>query len=81
MKKEDQEKTKDKPLVDIVTKKEIAKIGMTVSMGLTVLSAFNLRSRFSKNLHIISGAALVGFSFYHNSLYDKSEKKPTSIKK
>lgn len=62
-----------KPVFDDMTKKEFAKIGMTVSMGLLVLSSFSLKSRFSKNLHVISGAALVGFSFYHNSLYDKNK--------
>ena len=37
-----------KPFLDDVSKKELAKIGLSVSMGLTVLSAFSLRSRFSK---------------------------------
>ena len=59
-----------KPFLDDMSKKELAKIGLSVSMGLTVLSAFSLRSRFSKNLHVISGALMVGFAFYHNSLYD-----------
>ncbi|NLK67456.1 MAG: hypothetical protein GX282_08290 [Campylobacteraceae bacterium] len=60
---------KKKPLLDDFTKKELAKIGMTLSMGTLVLTSFSLKSKLSKNAHIISGAALVGFSFWHNSLY------------
>ena len=57
--------------LDLTTKKELTKVGMAVSMGLVVLSGFNTRSKFSTNLHIISGAALVGLSYYHTKLYDK----------
>ncbi len=70
-----------KPFLDDMSKKELAKIGLSVSMGLTVLSAFSLRSRFSKNLHVISGALMVGFAFYHNSLYDKNSSVSTSKQK
>lgn len=64
------EKTKS---LDLSTKKELAKIGMSVSMGLVVLTAFNTKNKFSKNLHILSGVALVGFSYYHTKLYSKKE--------
>lgn len=63
-----------KPLVDELTKKEFVKVAMTVTMGLTVLSAFNTRNKIAKKVHIVSGALLVGFSFYHNFLYDKPKK-------
>lgn len=70
-----------KPFLDDMSKKELAKIGLSVSMGLTVLSAFSLKSKFSKNLHVISGALMVGFAFYHNSLYDKNSPVSTSKQK
>lgn len=59
--------------LNLSTKKELAKIGMSISMGLVVLTAFNTKNKFSKNLHILSGAALVGFSYYHTKLYSKKE--------
>lgn len=62
---------KDPKKLDLTTKKELVKIGMSLSMGLVVLSGFNTRSKFSRNLHIISGVALVGLSYYHTQLYDK----------
>ncbi|ASM40789.1 hypothetical protein [Campylobacter sputorum] len=61
-----------KKSLSLTTKKEIAKLGMAISMGLVVLSAFNTRSKFGKNLHIVSGAALVGFSYYHTKLYNQN---------
>ncbi|WP_229770861.1 hypothetical protein [Campylobacter portucalensis] len=72
MQKENLAKEKKTKFLDITTQKEIAKLGMTISMGLVVLSAFNTKSKFGKNLHIISGAALVGFSYYHTKLYTKN---------
>ena len=63
--------------IDLDTKKEIAKIGMTASMGITVATSFNMKGKVMKNLHIGAGVALVGFSLWHHLLYqpDKKEKK------
>ena len=56
------------------TKKEIAKIGMTLSLGTLVLTSLNLKSKTSKVLHTTSGVTLLGFSIWHHFLY-KPDKK------
>jgi len=66
------------PKIDLDTKKEIAKIGMTASMGITVATSFYMKNKLMKNLHIGAGVALVGFSFWHHMLYQPETKtKPT----
>lgn len=62
------------PSIDLDTKKEIAKIGMTASMGITVATSFYMKNRLMKNLHIGAGVALVGFSFWHHMLYQPEKK-------
>lgn len=61
-------------VIDLDTKKEIAKIGMTASMGITVATSFYMKNKFMKNLHIGAGVALVGFSFWHHMLYQPEKK-------
>ncbi len=61
--------------IDLDTKKEIAKIGMTASLGLTVATSFFMKNKFSKNLHIVAGTALVGFCLWHHYLYQPPKKK------
>ncbi|CAM2917097.1 hypothetical protein [Helicobacter burdigaliensis] len=63
----------------IETKREIAKIGMGVSLFLTASSALFLKNKVAKNIHILSGISLVGFSLWHSSLYPKE--KPLKKKK
>lgn len=60
--------------IDLDTKREIAKIGMTASMGITVATSFYMKNKFMKNLHIGAGVALVGFSFWHHMLYQPEDK-------
>lgn len=75
IKKEQEEQKKLKlPHIDLDTKKEIAKIGMTASMGITVATSFYMKNRTMKNLHIGAGVALVGFSFWHHMLYQPEKK-------
>ncbi|MGX3012111.1 hypothetical protein ACWIUD_11250 [Helicobacter sp. 23-1044] len=57
-------------LSSVESKREFAKLGMSASLLLCVGSAF-FKSNFARNLHIASGVALVGFSIWHHSLYDK----------
>ena len=54
----------------VESKREFAKLGMSASLLICVGSAF-FKSDFAKNLHIASGVALVGFSIWHHSLYEK----------
>jgi hypothetical protein len=48
-----------------------AKIGMSLAMGALVVTGM-MPGRGSGKLHIISGIALVGFSFWHHHLYQDS---------
>ncbi len=75
MQNENMIKNKLNALKDIPldTKKEIAKIGMTASLGTLVVTSFNLKSKTSKTLHVVSGATLVGFSLWHHFLYQPSK--------
>ncbi|WP_169754591.1 helicase [Campylobacter curvus] len=57
-------------LLNLQTQRNIAKIGMGVSLGVVTLTAFSMKNRFGKGLHIVAGAALVGFSLYHYGLYN-----------
>ena len=57
-------------LTSVESKKEFAKLGMSASLLICVGSAF-FKGNVARNLHIASGVALVGFSLWHHSLYDK----------
>ncbi|WP_297574714.1 helicase [uncultured Campylobacter sp.] len=57
-------------LLDIDFQRKVAKVGMVASMGLLCATSFNLQGRGSKNIHTISGIALVGFSLWHAMLYE-----------
>ncbi len=63
------------PKLELDTKREIAKIGMTATMGITVATSFYMKNRFMKNLHIGAGVGLVGFSLWHHFLYQPDKKK------
>lgn len=60
--------------VDLNTKKEIAKIGMTTSLGITVATSFFMKNRFAKRAHVVAGTALVGFALWHHRLYQPHKK-------
>ncbi len=51
--------------------KEFAKAGMIVSLLAAAGTAFFQDNKKAKCLHIVSGVALVGFSYWHHSLYKK----------
>lgn len=52
----------------LVSRRSAAKAGMTVSLGALVVTGF-MGGRKSKALHMISGMALIGFSYWHHTLY------------
>jgi len=55
--------------LDLETKKEIAKIGMAVTLGVaTVTAPFLKGNRLMKNLHTGAGVALVAFGLWHHFL-------------
>ncbi len=59
--------------LDLETKKEIAKIGMTASLGVTVLSAMYLKNRTMRQVHTGAGLALAGFCLWHHFLYQPTK--------
>lgn len=61
--------------IDLEVQKEIAKVGMTVSMGITVATAFKMKNKTMKRLHVGAGFAMVGFSLWHHMLYQPGKKK------
>ncbi|MDR1460057.1 MAG: hypothetical protein LBI78_00225 [Campylobacteraceae bacterium] len=60
------------------TKKEIAKVGMTLSLGILTASAFMLKNKTAKKVHVAAGVALIGFSYWHHKLYQSGNKKQKS---
>nr|WP_321465100.1 hypothetical protein [uncultured Desulfobulbus sp.] len=65
--------------LDRETKKEIAKIGMTAALGVTVITAPFLKgNRVMKNLHTGAGVALVALSLWHHFLYQPEKRKAKS---
>lgn len=55
------------------TKRELAKLGLTVCLGVLVATGAS-RSRTSRRWHIIAGTALVGFSVWHHFLYPSTNR-------
>lgn len=49
-------------------KRELAKLGMTVCLGVLVVTGL-CRSRTSRRWHAAAGVALVGLSAWHHFLY------------
>lgn len=60
----------DGKLLDIEAHRSFAKLGMSVSLGALALSAFGMKNKTIKKIHIVAGVTMVGFSLYHAGLYD-----------
>jgi hypothetical protein len=58
--------------------KTYAKTGMIASLLVAAGTAFFQDNRKAKYIHIASGVALIGFSYWHHSLY---RKEPGRLKK
>jgi hypothetical protein len=58
--------------------KTYAKTGMIASLLVAAGTAFFQDNRKAKYIHIASGVALIGFSYWHHSLY---RKEPGWLKK
>ncbi len=61
--------------LDLEVKKEIAKIGMTATLGATVVTSMFMKNKAMKKLHVGAGVALVGFAIWHHTLYIPNKKK------
>ena len=66
--------TKKSSGLDIKTKRDIAKYGMAVSMGTLLITGF-MKGKGSTALHVGSGLTLIGFSYWHYSLYQSKKQK------
>lgn len=53
---------------EVEQKRSAAKLGMTLSLGGLVATGFMKGGR-ARTLHLLSGVALIGFSFWHHNLY------------
>ncbi len=61
--------------IDLEMKKELAKIGMTASLAVTVFTALYIKNKTVKKIHTGAGVALAGFSLWHHLLYQPDKKK------
>jgi hypothetical protein len=55
------------PFLSLKEKRDLAKLGMIASMGTLLVTGF--MGREASRLHIGSGLALIGFSYWHYTLY------------
>ncbi len=66
--------------LDIEIQKEVAKIGMTATLGTTVATSMFMKNKTAKKVHVIAGVAFCGFAFWHTILYESKNKKNRTLK-
>ncbi|MBP7226588.1 MAG: hypothetical protein KA040_02875 [Aliarcobacter sp.] len=66
---------------DLEIQKEAAKIGMTATLGATVVTSMFMKNKVAKNVHIVAGVAFCGFALWHHMLYQTKKSKNKSIVK
>jgi hypothetical protein len=59
--------------LSLAKQKELAKTGMIITMGATLVTACFMKGKAAKRLHIAAGVGLVGFSIWHHQLYKKQK--------
>lgn len=67
--------------MDKELQREAAKIGMTATLGATVVTSMFMKNKTAKRVHVIAGVAFCGFALWHHTLYDKKPSKKKSIRK
>lgn len=60
---------------DLELQKEVAKIGMSATLGATVVTSMFMKNKIAKNTHIIAGVAFCGFALWHHMLYQPKKQK------
>ena len=60
---------------DLELQKEVAKIGMSATLGATVVTSMFMKNKITKNTHIIAGVAFCGFALWHHMLYQPKKQK------
>lgn len=61
--------------IDLEVQKEAAKIGMTATLGATVVTSMFMKNKTAKKVHIGAGVAFCGFALWHHMLYQPKKKK------
>lgn len=61
--------------IDKELQREAAKIGMTATLGATVVTSMFMKNKTAKKVHIGAGVAFCGFALWHAMLYDKKKKE------
>ncbi|MFV7789957.1 hypothetical protein ACNSOO_10615 [Aliarcobacter lanthieri] len=66
---------------DLEVQKEVAKIGMTATLGATVVTSMFMKNSIAKKTHVVAGVAFCGFALWHHMLYQpkKSNKKSEKL--
>ncbi|MDD3009111.1 MAG: hypothetical protein RBR70_01265 [Arcobacter sp.] len=64
---------------DLELQREAAKIGMTATLGATVVTSMFMKNSIAKKTHVVAGVAFCGFALWHHMLYQP--KKSKEIKK
>jgi hypothetical protein len=77
--KEEKKEMKEQKTFDLELQKEVAKIGMTATLGATVVTSMFMKNKLAKNTHIVAGVAFCGFALWHHMLYQP--KKSSKIEK
>ncbi len=54
---------------DLELQKEAAKIGMTATLGATVVTSMFMKNSVAKKVHVVAGVAFCGFAVWHHMLY------------
>ncbi|MGP2657071.1 hypothetical protein ACOJTA_08510 [Malaciobacter sp. WC5094] len=67
--------------LDLEVKKEVAKIGMTATLGATVVTSMFMKNKLAKKTHVIAGAAFCGFALWHHLLYQPENKQKKKLVK
>jgi hypothetical protein len=60
-------KPDEEPFLSAKDQRELAKLGMVAAMGTLLVTGF--MGKEASRLHIGSGLALIGFSYWHYRLY------------
>jgi len=67
---------------DLELQREAAKIGMTATLGATVVTSMFMKNSIAKKTHVVAGVAFCGFALWHHMLYQpKKSQKEKLIKK
>ena len=65
--------------IDLELQKEAAKIGMTATLGATVVTSMFMKNKLAKNVHVIAGVAFCGFALWHHTLYQSKKIKNKTL--